>query len=521
MNRFNIYKLELMKHSIILFCLIILMSELSAQDLYLFNQNGKYGYCNKEKEIIIACQFDHAEEFDKNFAIVENNQLSGIINKEGVFVVPPKYYYIDFRSQYFEDSIVNEVYTLEQNNGDHRLQTYIGKDNLFIKKKYEEVYLEDDGSIHFFRNSKSKIGKRYFNGKYRLVKAHKINNGESCTCGLGYFEFDMQLADVMRIDSNNRVGFRNKTESPAFFKDTLMQYKRREKKGYHKQAIFLKYTNIPVIYDSILRLSQLQYLVKKEKKYGIVNAVNENLIPIEYDSIILRNGNYNGYKVYQEGKAGIISLNDKGETKNIILPFYENLLPTNFLNYYIAIKDSLKGLIDAKNNILIPFQFTSIILNNNCIGMATVKTVDNKMGIYDILSKKLLFDDGSLNYSTFLSNYDNGKLLYQFYLLKAKGVYKIFFPTTKKVLELPEIDSILEIHKEVNEIVFMYKQNSKWGLIKIDIQNEIFQKLDALYDEIYRNRNLKAIEKHLYPVKLISKNIQFGYVDSDGNEYFP
>lgn len=510
-----------MKHSILLFCLIILISELSAQDLYLFSQNGKFGFCNKKKQIIIPCQFDQAQEFDKNFAIVENNQLSGIINKEGIFVVPPNYYDIDFRSQYFEDSIVNEVYTLTQNNGDNRIQTYIGKDNKLVRKKYQEVHLEDDGSIQFFRNAKSKIGKRYFNGKYSLVKAHKINNYEDCTCGLAYLESDRQIADVIRINSNNHVGYRNKPESPAFFKDTLTLFSKSEKKVCHRQAIFLKYTNIPAIYDSIIRISQIQYLVKKEKKYGIINAVNEILIPIEYDSIILRNGNYNGYKVYQQGKAGLILLSEKGEIKNIIIPYYQNILPTNFQNYYIAIKDSLKGLIDSKNNVLIPFQYKSIQLHNKGIGMASVTTEDSKIAIYDILNKQLLFSNDNLKSTLFFSNYDNGKLLYQFYMLKANSQYKIFFPTSKKVLVLTEIDSIQEVHKEGNEIVFMYKQNAKWGLIKIDTQNETFQKLNALYDEIYRNRSLRAIENHLYSVKLLSKNVQFGYIDSDGYEYFP
>ena len=153
--------------------------------------------------------------------------------------------------------------------------------------------------------------------------------------------------------------------------------------------------------------------------------------------------------------------------------------------------------------------------------MASVTTEDSKIAICDILNKQLLFSNDNLKSTLFFSNYDNGKLLYQFYMLKANSQYKIFFPTSKKVLVLTEIDSIQEVHKEGNEIVFMYKQNAKWGLIKIDTQNETFQKLNALYDEIYRNRSLRAIENHLYSVKLLSKNVQFGYIDSDGYEYFP
>ena len=54
-----------------------------------FEQKGKYGYKSLNGEIIIRAQFQSAEEFIGQYAIVQQRELWGIINTEGAWVKDP------------------------------------------------------------------------------------------------------------------------------------------------------------------------------------------------------------------------------------------------------------------------------------------------------------------------------------------------------------------------------------------------------------------------------------------------
>ncbi|OHD64451.1 MAG: hypothetical protein A2096_04060 [Spirochaetes bacterium GWF1_41_5] len=59
-------------------------------------QNNKWGYCDKKKNIIISCQYDQAEPFYCARAIVSINKQKGLIDNRGQIIIPFIYDNIGF-----------------------------------------------------------------------------------------------------------------------------------------------------------------------------------------------------------------------------------------------------------------------------------------------------------------------------------------------------------------------------------------------------------------------------------------
>jgi KWG Leptospira. len=55
---------------------------------------GKWGYIDKTGRIILAAQFDSANEFSEGLAFVKVGEKHGYINKTGQIVIEPKYDYV-------------------------------------------------------------------------------------------------------------------------------------------------------------------------------------------------------------------------------------------------------------------------------------------------------------------------------------------------------------------------------------------------------------------------------------------
>ena len=53
--------------------------------------NGKWGYINENNEIIITFMFEEAKSFSENVAVVKENGLWGVINHMGEYVLLPQY----------------------------------------------------------------------------------------------------------------------------------------------------------------------------------------------------------------------------------------------------------------------------------------------------------------------------------------------------------------------------------------------------------------------------------------------
>lgn len=117
----------------------------------------------------------------------------------------------------------------------------------------------------------------------------------------------------------------------------------------------------------------LLYVKSKKGKYGLLNELNGTLdVPMEYDEIIQRfnSQNHSYYAVRKGKKYGLID-----EKNNVILPIKfkdidVNLVPIDFENesednYQVVVKKGKKyGTVNLKNEVVIPFEYEGLSRNS-------------------------------------------------------------------------------------------------------------------------------------------------------------
>ena len=101
----------------------------------------------------------------------------------------------------------------------------------------------------------------------------------------------------------------------------------------------------------------LKFIVKRNKKYGIVDLQNKNILPFEYDEI----SNWTEYGpriskfIVKNGKTGLI---DENTFKITVPPTYDEFKYINGLIF--AKKNNKAGIIDEKGRVICPFIYDEI-----------------------------------------------------------------------------------------------------------------------------------------------------------------
>lgn len=101
----------------------------------------------------------------------------------------------------------------------------------------------------------------------------------------------------------------------------------------------------------------LKFIVKRNKKYGIVDLQNNNILPFEYDEI----SNWTEYGprhskfIVKDGKIGLI---DENSFKITVPPVYDEFKYINGLIF--AKKNNKAGIIDEKGQFICPFIYDEI-----------------------------------------------------------------------------------------------------------------------------------------------------------------
>lgn len=81
----------------------------STPELIPFRKGDKWGYCNRNKEVTIPCQYDYAGLFSEGLAVVRLNKKYGFIDKKGKEVIPITYdYAYDFSEGLAEVGLINK-----------------------------------------------------------------------------------------------------------------------------------------------------------------------------------------------------------------------------------------------------------------------------------------------------------------------------------------------------------------------------------------------------------------------------
>jgi hypothetical protein len=124
--------------------------------------NHKFMFCDSSGAQKIALQFDYAEPFSSNFAIVGNATKLGVINHTGKIIVPVKFRHIEYRSFYNPNNTGDPFEIYFSVNDDSLFYSRLGK---IMKEGPEELLLT---SIDEFMGNYSQIFTR--NGKFGYVE---------------------------------------------------------------------------------------------------------------------------------------------------------------------------------------------------------------------------------------------------------------------------------------------------------------------------------------------------------------
>ncbi|MCH5302957.1 MAG: WG repeat-containing protein [Prevotella sp.] len=233
-----------------------------SEGLALIKQNGKYGYIDKNGNIVIRPQFDEAYDFSDGLARIVSNGKHGYINKNGTIVINPQYDKIDDFSEGL--ALIKQ----KEKCG------YIDKSgNVVIKPQFDEAYDFSDGLALI--KQKKKYG--YIDKSGKIVIKFQFDEAYDFSDGLALIK---QNGKHSYIDKNGNIVIRPRFDEVYDFSDGLAKIVSNGKYGYIN-----KNGNIVIEpqFDEVDDFSEGLALIKQNRKYGYIDKSGKIVIRPQYD----------------------------------------------------------------------------------------------------------------------------------------------------------------------------------------------------------------------------------------------
>ena len=365
----------------------------------------KRGVINLKNEIVIPIKYDHIFQYGPNIFRVKVGKKYGLIDDKGETVVPIIYDSID-RMGYN-----NGIYRLRLDNkyglfningkdtgliydyivctGDKLIRVQLDDKWGFLNQNFEEVIpatyerawdfednfalVKEDGEWYFlFYMSEEEMQERKkemkehswlykltnkifnsFNNYTKIPVKEQISNRSLLGEHLSHF-VRTKKGDLYVHDYNTA---RNESALVPIETDEVTHF---DDNGYAEVRKDGKYGLInadgefviPCIYDEFRRLKNIQYaVVRINNKWGAVDLHNNTLIEFLYEDAFDDKDNY--VVVVQDGKMGCIGILDKA---GVNIPCkYDTMGHFNEKGYAAACLNGKWGVIDVNDNVLAPF----------------------------------------------------------------------------------------------------------------------------------------------------------------------
>ena len=302
-----------------------------------------YGYIDKSGVEVIPFIYDYAWNFkDNGLAKVKRFGHIHVVDYDGNL-------YYDFKKK----ENVNE-------NSDNNDVLY---DNADEERKLSKVESVNRGFVYgIYERYPIKEGDKWGIGGYKMGDVELNEKGEL----IKWREIpDNKIKEhrcdrILHLDSECEV-YRTGKEC------TLITNGREHIFNADEIVISIKWTHTFEMYEDIRELNNL--IIKKNKKYGIIDLNGKEILPIEYDLIIPTDAMENGITgniayIWQSGLCSLVRIDD-GE---ILMPFiYEDISVCNTDNdvYIIEsaclVKEKGKyGFADLYGNSILPSIYDSI-----------------------------------------------------------------------------------------------------------------------------------------------------------------
>lgn len=263
-------------------------------------------------------------------------------------------------------------------------------------------------------------------------------------------------------------------------------------------SLLLTQTGDTVLFDNLDEVAAYPeglYVIKRKGKQGMIDQLGNELLPVRYQRI----GNYQ--------TDGLISLFDRKkfgmyhpQTGTIIEPSYEGLLQYYSVLLqdsvpvpaYIAKKDGKFGIIDAKEQLLLPFEFQAIRYWNEQAALVKYNDLWHVYTLEKVSHRRLSFNESAIQYSDIIEFSELPITSEKLLKIYKDNNYGLLSNQQGEVLK-PTFDDIrLIIHPQTREPMYLtekYVSEARLHiLIYMDAQGEIiFRKAydpDA-YDRLY------------------------------------
>jgi len=428
---------------------IAFRDDLILPELIPYRKEDKWGYSNKNGEIVIEPRYSSVE-FPARFNRFEvtYNDLDGIIDSQGKEVIPTIYkdiYRLPNSSLYEVKNSMDEVGVIDEEN------------KIVIPFEYEDLYKHPSQDLYIAKKGKWGM----IDGKNNIIIPFVYNDDPyyewSSSPGLSFSD-DFIIASklikgktyygLLNFDGSILLDFQNlrlskntklkshlletskkmdvynsltSTFLPQTFRGIIDKngeiilptiYNSFSRKNTDDDYIIITQTDyssftlkmgvinsvgeiiIPCVYDDIdWNFTEKYIKVKYNNLYGIINFNDRIIIPIKYEHISVQRHNNKYYFVIEDKntkKTGLLN-----ERQEIVIPFNYDWIRVdeNYFNWIGAFDNNRGGVIDFNNNIVIPFEYYNMLILTE--GLAEVKYV-HPDSITSILNSNVIKDSYSL-----------------------------------------------------------------------------------------------------------------------------
>lgn len=227
--------------------------------------NGKCGFINRNGEMVIQPIFNDVKSFSEGLALVKINGKYGFINQQGEIVINATYDHLDSFSEGLAYSIKDKVGFIDK------------KENIIFTTNgyYVDEQKVSDGLIQVSSRESSKKG--FINKKGQWVLPPIYDYAFGFSEGLAYVVQDKRIG---YINKKGKWILLLKKHDPGYFVEGLISITINKKFGYmnKKGKIVIK-----PIYDFAERFSEGLARVKFNGKYGFINQQGEWVIKPSLD----------------------------------------------------------------------------------------------------------------------------------------------------------------------------------------------------------------------------------------------
>lgn len=365
--------------SFMIFIILLSSKVLFSQEELLipYYENGRWGFCDKNKNIIIPCQYQEASFFYNGLAPVVKDYKYGYIDKKGNVIVPFIYdYAIEFNNG------VGRVAVMKSFN--KALYAYVNTSGKkIVPVEYEELPEFKEGYLWINNQFYDTLGNII---PFEAEFVHPFSNG------LARFR--------KKVGNDELYGFVDKTGKivipPQFdiandFSEDIAAVwnKKNEKWGFINKSGKLitnyQYSWIQFVYERYKFKNGYCIVGKSQGDYNLYGLIDKNgkeIIPCKYTTV----------EIFSNDLA-VISLNYKFgyvDKKGKIV------IPCKFDDAYSFIKDvafvkvdDKYGLIDRKSNFILKPKYHSVYLLNYNNILAIVE-LDKKFGLIDFQGNEIV-----------------------------------------------------------------------------------------------------------------------------------